>query len=64
MTPTKDLVLKWDYFTDAAKEAGMSRIYGGIHFRSGNEDGLKLGKKVAEQVWNKLQPYFKGTLTN
>ncbi len=29
-----------------AQEAAMSRLYGGIHFRSDNEDGLELGRKV------------------
>ncbi len=31
----------------AAKEAGKSRIYGGIHYESDNKDGLELGKRVA-----------------
>ena len=29
-----------------AEEAAVSRLYGGIHFRSDNEVGLALGKKV------------------
>ncbi len=28
----------------AADEAALSRLYGGIHFRSDNEEGLKLGR--------------------
>lgn len=35
-------------FQDAAQEAGMSRIYGGIHFPFSNRDGLKLGRDVAD----------------
>jgi membrane-associated phospholipid phosphatase len=31
-----------------AEEAAISRLYGGIHFRSDNEAGLVLGKKVAK----------------
>ena len=31
----------------AAEEAAVSRMYGGIHFRSDNEAGLVLGRKVA-----------------
>ena len=30
-------------FSDAAAEAAQSRLYGGIHFRSANEDGLRAG---------------------
>jgi membrane-associated phospholipid phosphatase len=29
-----------------AEEAAVSRLYGGIHFRSDNEAGLMLGRKV------------------
>jgi hypothetical protein len=41
---------EFDSFWDAAKEAGMSRIYGGIHFSFANKDGLELGEDVAEWV--------------
>ena len=33
-----------------AEEAAMSRLYGGIHFRSDNEQGLTLGRNVAARV--------------
>jgi PAP2 superfamily len=33
---------------DAAEEAALSRIYGGIHFRSASEDGLQAGSSIAE----------------
>src|SRR5216110_1154527 len=33
---------------DAAEEAAVSRIYGGIHFRSASEDGLHAGISIAE----------------
>ena len=34
----------------AAEEAGISRLYAGIHFRSGNLDGQALGRCVAAKV--------------
>jgi hypothetical protein len=37
-------------FDDAAQEAGMSRIYGGIHFAFGNQAGLALGEKIGNAV--------------
>lgn len=37
-------------FSDAAREAGMSRIYGGIHWSFDNRDGLAGGKKIGEYV--------------
>ena len=33
---------------DAADEAALSRIYGGIHFRSASEDGLQAGSSIGE----------------
>jgi hypothetical protein len=35
---------------DAAEEAAVSRLYGGIHFRSANEDGLQAGISIGEWV--------------
>ena len=37
-------------FAAFANEAAMSRLYGGIHFRSGNEVGLVEGQKVGRNV--------------
>ena len=39
-------------FTEAAYEAGMSRIYGGIHWMSDNVDGTALGQNVGNQVFS------------
>jgi hypothetical protein len=33
---------------DAAEEAAVSRLYGGIHFRSANEDGLQAGISIGQ----------------
>lgn len=35
-------------FTAAADEAGMSRMYGGIHFRPAIEEGLEQGRCIAQ----------------
>jgi hypothetical protein len=37
-------------FTQAANEAGQSRIYGGIHFQSANQDGLASGRSLGHYV--------------
>lgn len=42
-------------FTQAAEEVGMSRLYGGIHYRRGNEAGLKCGKEVGNYVLKELK---------
>jgi hypothetical protein len=41
----------------AANEAGDSRVYGGIHFRTASEDGLQAGSSIGEWTYaHYLQP--------
>jgi membrane-associated phospholipid phosphatase len=37
-------------FRAKAREAGLSRIYGGIHYRSDNEVGMRMGRRIGELV--------------
>jgi hypothetical protein len=37
-----------------AQQAADSRLYGGIHFRSDNEEGLRLGRRVGRMVLDAL----------
>ncbi len=57
-TPSVDIMLEWPTLTAAAEEAGISRLYGGIHFKRGNELGQKLGAAVAKCVWEKALVYY------
>jgi hypothetical protein len=59
--PTTDITLKWVTFSEAADQAGMSRRYGGIHFREGDLQSRAMGRAVALQAWVKAQSYFAGT---
>jgi hypothetical protein len=36
------------YFTSQMQEAAMSRLYGGIHYRSDIEAGMDHGKRVGD----------------
>ncbi|MFM6021877.1 MAG: vanadium-dependent haloperoxidase, partial [Dolichospermum sp.] len=51
---TPGIYREFDNFTDAANEAGISRIYGGIHFNSGNVEGLATGRSVGNFVLQNL----------
>ena len=62
ITPVHPIVLDWETFTDAADEAGMSGLYGGIQFRGDVVVGRKLGHVVASKAWSKAQTYFDGTV--
>lgn len=48
----------FDSFNDAATEASLSRLYGGIHFRDAIEQGNKLGTKISNHVITKLAPFI------
>lgn len=41
----------WDSLSQAAEEAGQSRIYGGIHWQYDNQQGLAAGRAIAEHVF-------------
>jgi hypothetical protein len=49
---------KFQSFQQAAREASLSRLYGGIHFRDGIEQGIWLGEQVGKKVITKLQSHF------
>ena len=57
-TPSKNIHLKWKTFTEAADEAGLSRRFGGIHFKLGDKYGRKLGRLIGENVFKKAQLYI------
>lgn len=57
-TPSVDIRLDWPTLTSAVEEAGMSRMYGGVHFKKANEQGQKLGASVGKCVWEKALVYF------
>jgi membrane-associated phospholipid phosphatase len=42
-------------FHEAADEVGVSRLYGGIHYRQGNVEGLKCGRKIGQYVFQELK---------
>lgn len=57
-TPKQDITLEWPTFSYAAEQAGMSRLYGGIHFSKANTEGQKLGENIGKCVWEKALFYF------
>ncbi|WP_217523288.1 vanadium-dependent haloperoxidase [Pleurocapsa sp. PCC 7327] len=63
MTPNDPVTLSWGTFTEAAEEAGMSRLYGEIHFSDGNIQSQIMGQKVGAKVWQRTQFYINGGVT-
>jgi len=51
-SPISGCFLGWNNLSEVAQEAGMSRIYGGIHVMSSNYAGLILGNNISEAILN------------
>jgi len=45
----------YDSFEEMTQEISMSRLYGGIHYRYSCEEGMKQGKKIAENIDNTVK---------
>jgi hypothetical protein len=58
VTPARPVVLFWPTFSAAADEAGLSRRFGGIHFRDGDLASRRLGRDVGRLVWEKALHLF------
>jgi len=58
--PSAAVTLNWPTFTAAAEQAGISRVYGGIHFDHGNAAGMQLGRQVGAQVFAKTGRLWRG----
>jgi hypothetical protein len=48
--PFPDIKRAFTSFSQTARESADSRVYAGIHFRTACEDGLSLGRKIAQRA--------------
>ncbi|MEU6729911.1 vanadium-dependent haloperoxidase [Nonomuraea wenchangensis] len=60
VTPAQDVTLRWRTYSEAAEQAGLSRRYGGIHFRAGDLEGRALGRAVGGAAWERAAAYWTG----
>jgi hypothetical protein len=52
-TPKQPIILKFNTWSDMADSAGISRVYGGIHYPTSNELALKVGKCIGKKIITK-----------
>ncbi len=52
--PSSCVTLSYTTWEEMAKEAGVSRVYGGIHLESSNQGGLYAGRQLALNIFNNL----------
>jgi hypothetical protein len=46
---------KFNSFIEASEEAAISRLYGGIHYRSAIENGVEQGRKVGTHIVSRME---------
>jgi len=56
--PFNDIVLQWASYGDASDQAGISRLYGGIHVRADDLAGRLMGAEVGRAAWEQAQRYY------
>ena len=57
-SPQETVILQWPTWQDAADEAGISRLYGGIHIQDGDLAGRELGLQVGQRAWRRAAALF------
>jgi hypothetical protein len=59
--PSQDVQLQWATYYDAADQAGLSRIYGGIHIAADDVRGRRMGAECGKDAWQKANTYWDGS---
>jgi hypothetical protein len=60
--PSVDITLQWATYYDAADEAGLSRIYGGIHVPADDGPARIVGSQCGIGAWKLAEKYFDGSI--
>jgi hypothetical protein len=61
--PSQAVQLQWGTYYDAADQAGISRLFGGIHVSVDDLQGRIVGSQCGLGVWNLARKYFDGSIT-
>jgi hypothetical protein len=59
--PANDVALQWATYFDAADQAGISRLYGGIHISADDLAGRRAGAECGRAAWAQARRYFDGS---
>ncbi len=58
--PAEEVTLQWATYFDAADQAGLARLYGGIHVPADDFAGRLMGAACGQAAWVRAQRYFAG----
>ena len=59
--PSEDVVMQWATYYDAADDAGLSRLYGGIHIPDDDFNGRRLGAEIGAGAHARAAAFFDGS---
>jgi hypothetical protein len=59
--PAEPITLQWATYRDAADQAGISRLFMGIHISADDVEGRRLGAACGEDAWALAIDHFSGT---
>ena len=60
--PSATVQLQWATYYDAADQAGLSRIWGGIHPPIDDFTGRRVGSQAGQNVWALARKYWDGSV--
>ena len=60
--PSQSVHLQWGTYFDAADQAGLSRLWGGIHVSVDDLTGRRLGAQCGQRAWELARKYFDGSV--
>jgi hypothetical protein len=60
--PSDSIQLQWATYYDAADQAGLSRLWGGIHMPVDDVTGRQVGSQCGQGAWLLARRYFDGSL--
>nr|MBA3851548.1 hypothetical protein [Chloroflexota bacterium] len=58
--PAEEVTLQWATYFDAADQAGLARLHGGIHVPADDFAGRLMGAACGQAAWARAQRYFAG----
>ncbi len=61
--PDSSITLEWATYFDASDEAGLSRLYGGIHVDADDFLGRIIGSQIGIEAYGLASGYFAGAVT-
>jgi hypothetical protein len=62
--PSQAITLQWATYYDAADQAGLSRIWGGIHPPADDFGGRRSGAQCGQAAWALAKRYWDGSVTD